>query len=57
LAGLTEHGEKLHETIGKIRKLGWVELEPPIDPDLPAEAQERDQRWHVAVRRRPERDE
>jgi predicted transcriptional regulator of viral defense system len=58
-SGFANHAEKLHALMdGRARPL-WIELDPSLssDPDLAPEVQARDERWHVVVRRIPERDE
>jgi predicted transcriptional regulator of viral defense system len=59
LSGFAEHADKLHTLIQRRSRIPWVELEPSLlsDPDLTPEVQARDERWHVLVRRIPERDE
>jgi predicted transcriptional regulator of viral defense system len=58
-SGFAHHAEKLHALIERRSQLPWVELEPSLssDPDLAPAVQARDERWHVLVRRIPERDE
>jgi len=43
----------------KAPPLPWLELElaQAADPDLSPKPKERNERWHVIVRREPERDE
>jgi predicted transcriptional regulator of viral defense system len=59
LSGFANHAEKLHALIERRSRLPWIELDPSLssDPDLAPEVQARDERWHVLVRRIPERDE
>jgi predicted transcriptional regulator of viral defense system len=59
LSGFAKHAEKLHASIARRSQLPWVELDPSLasDPDLAPSVQTRDERWHVLVRRIPERDE
>jgi len=59
LSGFANHAAKLHASIERRSPLPWVELDPSLssDPDLAPEVQARDERWHVLVRRIPERDE
>jgi predicted transcriptional regulator of viral defense system len=59
LSGFAVHGEKLHAALEGRSQIPWVELDPSLssDPDLAPEVQARDERWHVLVRRIPERDE
>jgi len=58
-SGLSNHADKLHESMKEHSRLPWVELDPSLssDPDLAPAVQARDERWHVLVRRIPERDE
>lgn len=57
--GCSERAEALHEALAKSSALPWIELEPSqaSDTDLAPEPQERNERWHVIVRRLPEKDE
>jgi predicted transcriptional regulator of viral defense system len=59
LSGFAKHSEKLHSLIERRPAIPWVELDPSVssDPDLAPAVQARDERWHVVVRRIPERDE
>ncbi len=59
MSGFANHAEKLHALIEGRSRLVWVELDPSLssDPDLAPAVQARDERWHVLVRRIPERDE
>ena len=59
MSGFANHAEKLHALIERRSRLLWVELDPSLssDPDLAPAVQARDERWHVLVRRIPERDE
>jgi hypothetical protein len=51
--------QALHDAMPKTPPLPWIELErsQAADPDLSPGPKERNQRWHVIVRREPERDE
>ena len=51
--------ESLHAVLPRDSALPWVELEPSqgADPVFSPEPKEQDERWHVIVRRPPERDE
>src|SRR5271166_3561521 len=51
--------EALHAALPQGPALPWIELEPSqaVDPDLSPKRTERNERWHVIVRRLPERDE
>jgi predicted transcriptional regulator of viral defense system len=51
--------EALHAALPQDPALPWIELEPSqaVDPDLSPKRTERNERWHVIVRRLPERDE
>ena len=57
--GHRDRAEPLHAALPKALALPWVELEPSqaTDPDFSPEPKERDERWHMIVRRPPERDE
>jgi hypothetical protein len=59
--GHSERAAALHAalTLPQGSALSWVELEPSqaADPVFSPEPKERDERWHVIVRRPPERDE
>jgi predicted transcriptional regulator of viral defense system len=60
LFGRSERAGALHRMLTKRSTVPWVELEPSltIDTDLvPQRPQDRNERWHVIVRRLPERDE
>jgi predicted transcriptional regulator of viral defense system len=59
LSGFAQHAEKLHAAIKRGSQLPWVELDPALlsDPELAPKIQARDERWHVLIRRIPERDE
>jgi len=59
LAGLADPALKLHEVLERGLHAQWTELDPSLisDPDLAPEIVARDKRWHVLVRRLPERDE
>lgn len=54
-----ERTEALQAALPKGAALPWIELEPSqaADPDFSPEPKERNERWHVIVRRLPERDE
>src|SRR6266851_3944084 len=58
-AGLPDGVEKLHEFLERDSHAQWTELDPSLasDPDLAPEIVARDKRWHVLIRRLPERDE
>jgi predicted transcriptional regulator of viral defense system len=51
--------EALHAALPQGPAPPWIELEPSqaADPDLSPKRTERNERWHVIVRRLPERDE
>jgi predicted transcriptional regulator of viral defense system len=55
----SERAEALHAALPRNSALAWVELEPSqgADPVFSPEPKERDECWHVIVRRPPERDE
>jgi hypothetical protein len=57
--GHGERAEALRAALPRGSALPWVELEPSqaADPVFSPEPKERDERWHVIVRRPPERDE
>jgi predicted transcriptional regulator of viral defense system len=57
--GQRERAEALHAALPHGSSLPWIELEPlqAADPKFSPEPKERDERWHVIVRRPPERDE
>jgi len=57
--GHSERAEALHAALPHGSALAWVELEPSqaADPVFSPEPTERDERWHVIIRRPPERDE
>jgi predicted transcriptional regulator of viral defense system len=57
--GQPAHAEALHAALPQGPALPWIELEPSqaVDPDLSPKRTERNERWHVIVRRLPERDE
>jgi predicted transcriptional regulator of viral defense system len=57
--GHRERAEALRAALSRGAALPWVELEPSqaADPVFSPEPKERDERWHVIVRRPPERDE
>jgi predicted transcriptional regulator of viral defense system len=58
-AASLDHAEKLHELVERDLHAQWTELEPSLSSvtDLAPEIVARDKRWHVLVRRPPERDE
>jgi hypothetical protein len=51
--------EALHGTLPQDSALPWIELErsQAADPDFSLEPKDRNERWHVIIRRPPERDE
>jgi len=57
--GHEDRTSPLHEHLMRSSLLPWVELEPNRhkDPDLISPPIERNERWHVVVRRQPEIDE
>lgn len=57
--GQPASAEALHAALPKGPALPWIELEPSqvVDPDLSPKRAERNEQWHVIVRRLPERDE
>jgi predicted transcriptional regulator of viral defense system len=57
--GQPPRAESLHAALPQGPALPWIELEPSqaVDPDLSPKRTERNERWHVIVRRLPERDE
>jgi predicted transcriptional regulator of viral defense system len=57
--GHTDRVQPLHDAMPKTPPLPWIELErsQAADPDLSPPPKERNERWHVIVRREPERDE
>jgi predicted transcriptional regulator of viral defense system len=57
--GQPERAESLHAALSLAPALPWIELErsQAVDPDLSPKHKERNERWHVIVRRPPERDE
>lgn len=60
LFGRSERAGALHRMLTKRSTVPWVELEPSlaIDNDVALQPpQDRNERWHVIVRRLPERDE
>ena len=54
-----ERAQALHAALPHGSPLPWIELErsQAADPESAPEPKERDERWHVIVRRLPERDE
>jgi hypothetical protein len=57
--GHRERAELLNKVLLQGPTLPWIELDPPqaADPDFSPKPKERDERWHVIVRRPPERDD
>jgi predicted transcriptional regulator of viral defense system len=56
--GKPDRAEALRATVAKSSVLPWIELErSQASPELSSAPQERNERWHVVVRRAPERDE
>jgi predicted transcriptional regulator of viral defense system len=57
--GQRERTQALHAALPHGSPLPWIELErsQAADPEFSPEPKERDERWHVIVRRLPERDE
>ncbi len=57
--GQPARADALHAALPQGPPLPWIELEPSQagDPDLSPKRTERNERWHVIVRRVPERDE
>ena len=57
--GQPERAEALHAALPRASALPWIELEPSqaADPEFSPEPKQKDERWHVIVRRPPERDE
>jgi predicted transcriptional regulator of viral defense system len=57
--GYRERTEPLNKALPQGSALPWIELEPSqaVDPNFSPEPKEREERWHVIVRRLPERDE
>jgi predicted transcriptional regulator of viral defense system len=57
--GRSERAEPLHRMLTKRSTVPWVELEPSLakDIELAPEPQDRNDRWHIIVRRLPEKDE
>jgi predicted transcriptional regulator of viral defense system len=57
--GHPERAEALHAVLPQGLALAWIELErsQAVDPDFSPEPRERNERWHMIVRRPPERDE
>jgi predicted transcriptional regulator of viral defense system len=58
-SGLPDHAQKLHAFLERDSHVQWTELDPSLTsvPDLAPEIVARDKRWHILVRRLPERDE
>jgi predicted transcriptional regulator of viral defense system len=59
LFGHNKHTEALHRMLTKNSTVPWIELEPSLtkERDLAPEPQDRNERWHIIVRRLPEKDE
>ena len=57
--GHADRAERLHTALPSGSAIPWIELERPqaADADLSTQTTERNERWHVIVRRPPERDE
>jgi len=57
--GRSDRAEALHRVLIKKSTVPWVELEPSLakDMELAPEPQDRNERWHIIVRRMPEEDE
>jgi predicted transcriptional regulator of viral defense system len=57
--GQSERTQALHRMLTKRSTVAWAELEPSLakDPDLAPAPQDRNERWHIIVRRLPEKDE
>ncbi len=57
--GQSERTQALHRMLTKRSTVPWVELEPSLakGPDLAPAPQDRNERWHIIVRRLPEKDE
>jgi hypothetical protein len=57
--GQPSRAEDLYAALPQGPALPWIELErsQAVDPDLSPKRTERNDRWHVIVRRLPERDE
>jgi predicted transcriptional regulator of viral defense system len=58
-AGFQDKTDVLRKSLDQGSTLPWIELEPSLiaKPELAPAVLDRDQRWHVIVRRVPERDE
>ncbi len=58
-SGFAQPAQELHAFLERGPQTQWTELDPSIasDSDLASEIIVRDKRWHVLVRRLPERDE
>jgi hypothetical protein len=56
--GHPDSANLLYEAVLRGPALPWIELEPTqaADPDFAPEPKERDEQWHVIVRRPPEPD-
>ena len=59
LFGHNKRAEALHRMLTKNSVVPWIELEPSLakERDLAPEPQDRNERWHIIVRRLPEKDE
>jgi hypothetical protein len=59
LGGHSGRAKLLHMALPQGSALPWIELEPSqaADPGSSPIPSERDERWHVIIRRQPERDE
>ncbi|HUZ91285.1 MAG TPA: type IV toxin-antitoxin system AbiEi family antitoxin [Methylocella sp.] len=58
-SGFAQPAEELHAFLERASHAQWTELDPSLasDSDLAPKIIARDERWHVLVRRLPERDE
>lgn len=57
--GRSDCADALHRMLTKKSPVPWVELEPSLakDMEFAPEPQDRNERWHIIVRRMPEKDE
>lgn len=57
--GRSDRANALHRILTKKSPVPWVELEPSLakDMEFAPELQDRNERWHIIVRRLPEKDE
>jgi predicted transcriptional regulator of viral defense system len=57
--GRSDRADALHRLLTKKSTVPWVELEPSLakEMELAPEPQDRNERWHIIVRRLPEKDE